>query len=242
MHYVISDIHGCYEEYRELLEKVNFSDTDELYILGDAMDRGPEPIKVIQDIMCRSNVFYILGNHDAIFLALIRNLAKEIASGNTKSLPEETLRSYQNWMEDGGGVTVRQFLNLSGQQQEDLLAYIEEAAPYEMLEEKGCLYILVHAGIENFSPDKELDEYDPTDFLCERADYGKRYYPDERIFLVTGHTPTPLIRENKKPLVYYGNGHIAIDCGCVFGGQLAAYCFETGQTTYVQSKKKKANG
>lgn len=42
MRYIISDIHGCYAEYRELLEKICFSDADELYVLGDAMDRGSE--------------------------------------------------------------------------------------------------------------------------------------------------------------------------------------------------------
>ncbi len=34
MRYLISDVHGCYEEYRELLEKIHFSDEDELYVLG----------------------------------------------------------------------------------------------------------------------------------------------------------------------------------------------------------------
>ena len=241
MRYVVSDIHGCYEEYRELLEKIHFSDADELYVLGDAMDRGPEPVKVVQDMMKRPNVFYILGNHDAVFLTLIRDIAKEVVSGNTENLSAEIFRSYREWMEDGGGVTLQQFISLSVQEQEDLLIYLEEAASYEMLEEKGCLYILVHAGIENFSPDRELDEYAAIDFLLERADYGKRYYPSEHIFLVTGHTPTPLIRNDKKPMVYQGNGHIAIDCGCVFGGQLAAYCIETGRTAYVPSKTKKAN-
>lgn len=53
MRYVISDIHGCYEQYRLLLEKIRFSDNDELYVLGDAVDRGPEPIKVLQDMMRR---------------------------------------------------------------------------------------------------------------------------------------------------------------------------------------------
>ena len=235
MRYVMSDIHGCYEEYRELLEKINFSDVDELYVLGDAMDRGPEPIKVMQDLMCRPNVFYILGNHDAIFLSIIKALAAE-------STGKEALSAYRAWMQDGGEPTVAQFLRLPLQGQADILEFLESAAAYEMLEENECLYILVHAGLENFSPSKELDEYDSVDFLVERADYGKRYYPSERIFLVTGHTPTPLIREDKKPLVYCGNGHIAIDCGCVFGGQLAAYCIETGEVTYVQSKKVKVNG
>lgn len=54
---------------------------------------------------------------------------------------------------------------------------------------------------------------------------------------MTGHTPTPLIRSDKKPLAYKENGHIAIDCGCVFGGKLAAYCIETGETTYVDGKR-----
>lgn len=231
MRYIISDIHGCYEEYKELLEKICFSDADALYVLGDAMDRGSEPIKVMQDLICRPNVFYILGNHDADFLLMIRDLA----AGN---VTEEMLQVYCDWMKDGGEPTVKQFLQLSIQEQAELLEYLESAALYELLEENGCLYVLVHAGIDRFSPDKELDEYDPTDFLWERADYGKQYYPGERVFLVTGHTPTPLIREDKKPLIYYGNGHIAIDCGCVYGGQLAAYCIETGEAIYVQSKKK----
>ena len=58
--YVISDIHGCYEEYMDLLEKINFSGQDELYVLGDSMDRGPEPIRVIRDLMGRPNVFISL--------------------------------------------------------------------------------------------------------------------------------------------------------------------------------------
>lgn len=49
MRYIISDIHGCYDQYRALLKKIHFSDTDELYVLGDVVDRGPEPIKVLQD-------------------------------------------------------------------------------------------------------------------------------------------------------------------------------------------------
>ena len=60
MRYLISDIHGCYEEYRKLLDQIRFSDKDRLYILGDAMDRGPYPIKVIQDIMARPNITYII--------------------------------------------------------------------------------------------------------------------------------------------------------------------------------------
>ncbi len=78
MRYIVADIHGCYAEFRELLAKINFSDSDELYVLGDAMDRGAEPIKVLQDMMARPNVFYILGNHDYAALAVLPKLTEEI--------------------------------------------------------------------------------------------------------------------------------------------------------------------
>ena len=50
MHWAVSDVHGCYEQYRKLLEKIHFSPSDTLYFLGDAVDRGPEPMKVVLDL------------------------------------------------------------------------------------------------------------------------------------------------------------------------------------------------
>ncbi len=47
MIYVMSDIHGEYDKYIKMLELINFSDEDELYILGDIVDRGKEPVKVL---------------------------------------------------------------------------------------------------------------------------------------------------------------------------------------------------
>ena len=57
--YVISDIHGCYNEYITALKTINFSDNDILYILGDCIDRGYASIKVLQDMMFRPNVIPI---------------------------------------------------------------------------------------------------------------------------------------------------------------------------------------
>ena len=61
MRYIVSDIHGCFDQYQALLKKIDFSDEDELYVLGDVVDCGPEPIKVLQDMMKRPNVIFILG-------------------------------------------------------------------------------------------------------------------------------------------------------------------------------------
>lgn len=74
MRYIISDIHGCYDEYMDLINKINLKEKDTLYILGDVVDRGPKPMDVFKDIMNRKNVVYLLGNHDFLFYEMIKNL------------------------------------------------------------------------------------------------------------------------------------------------------------------------
>ena len=49
--YVISDIHGELELFEELLDRIALKDSDTLYILGDVVDRGPHPVKVLQRLM-----------------------------------------------------------------------------------------------------------------------------------------------------------------------------------------------
>jgi serine/threonine protein phosphatase 1 len=56
MIYVMSDIHGCYRQYMTMLEKIEFADDDLLYVLGDVVDRGPQPMEVLMDMSMRANV------------------------------------------------------------------------------------------------------------------------------------------------------------------------------------------
>lgn len=235
--YIISDIHGCYDQYQELLHKLEFDAEEELFILGDALDRGSEPIKVLLDLMNRENVTFVMGNHDATALMVLRQLAKEITDDSINAITPEVLNACSAWLQDGGITTMKQFQALERSVQTDILSFLEDAPFYETIEHSGKLYILVHGGLGNFDLSKELDEYEPEDLLWERPDYDNEYFPGGRIVLVTGHTPTPYIRADKLPLVYEGHGHIAIDCGCVFGGKLAAYCIETGKATYVDGPK-----
>ncbi len=48
--YVISDIHGEYELFIKLLEKIRFTSADTLYVLGDVIDRGPASDKGFAEI------------------------------------------------------------------------------------------------------------------------------------------------------------------------------------------------
>ena len=240
MHYIITDIHGCYAEYVELLDKIHLTDEDALYILGDSCDRGPEPIKVLQDMLMRPNVIYILGNHDYMMIVVLRKLLAAAEKSKVdwdQFFTDEDMFCYVDWINNGGMVTLQQFLALSLEDQQDILEFLEDALIYDVIEDEGGRFILVHAGIDHFEERKSLEEYDFEDFIYARPDYSRRYYSDRNIFVVTGHTPTQLIREDKQPLVYQEKGHIALDCGCVFGGNLAAFCVETGEVTYVKAKR-----
>ena len=66
MIYVMSDLHGEYEKYIKMLELIKFSDEDELFILGDTVDRGERPIDILLDMMKRPNVYHLMGNHDLL--------------------------------------------------------------------------------------------------------------------------------------------------------------------------------
>ena len=248
MIYVIADIHGCYAEYRELLEQIGFSDADTLYVLGDAVDRGPEPVRVLQDLMMRPNAFLICGNHEYMMLKVVKKLAVEITEENAATqVGEDELWDFTYWMKDGGGTTCRQFTALPREEQEDIIDYVEDAELYVRVAAGGRRYVLVHAGLGNapagkerspgyFDEDLDIDALTPADLLMTRPDYGRRYFRDPNTFLVTGHTPTVNIRADGQPLVYEENGHIAIDCGCVFGGRLAALRLDDGAVFYVDAK------
>ena len=78
MTYVISDIHGMYDKYEEILRKIDFKESDVLYVIGDVVDRGEAPMKVLLDMMSRPNVYPLMGNHDLIALELLPKVDKAL--------------------------------------------------------------------------------------------------------------------------------------------------------------------
>jgi len=231
--YVTADIHGNYELYTKLLRLIRFSDEDTLYVLGDVVDRGREPMRVLLDMMARPNVIPLIGNHEVMALKSLRFLNTEISEESLGALDEKTLEILLEWQGDGGEATMKDFARLSSEEKEDVLDYLSEFSLYEELEVNGTDYVLVHAGLENFSPDRPLWDYEPAELLFTRADYSIPCFPDR--YLVTGHTPTLTIPGNPRPgYIYRANNHIAIDCGCGYGQRLGALCLDTGEEFYAE--------
>ena len=233
MTYVIADIHGEYEKYKKILEMIHFSDDDTLYVLGDVVDRGPEPMRILQDMMLRPNVIPIIGNHEFMALQCLTFLMKEISRDSIDRLDADFLQGLQNWFDNGGEATMRDFHGLSRSEREEILEYLGEFSLCEEVRIAGCDYLLVHAGLENFAPDRPPEDYAPYEMLFGRPDYGKAYFPDK--YVVTGHTPTKAIPDNPRPgRIFRANNHIAIDCGCGYGGPLGAICLDTGEEFYAE--------
>ena len=233
MIYCISDIHGDYEKYCRMLETIRLKDEDTLYILGDAADRGPDPVAVLLDMMKRPNIRPILGNHEYMAALCLRALPKRSTEQTLADLPAETHRDLAHWRQEGGASTLDGFLQLDAARRKEVLEYLLEFELYEEVTVKGTRYLLAHAGPKNFSEDRPLWDYGLHEWIWTRLDYTKRYYKDR--FLVTGHTPVTCIPGNtQKDSIFCANGHIAIDCGCGFGGALGAICLDTGETFYVR--------
>ena len=77
MRYIISDIHGEYSLFIELMQKIGFSENDEFYICGDIIEKGDDSIKLLKLISEMPNVHAIRGNHEEAFLNYYYVLMRE---------------------------------------------------------------------------------------------------------------------------------------------------------------------
>ena len=235
--YVISDIHGNYNAYMDMLKKIQFDDDDILYILGDILDRGPNPIQIILDVMKRPNVEVLAGNHCVMALECLSFLLREITQESLADLDREMFGKLLNWRQNGASTTIKEFLKYDRSIQQEILAFISELDVYDEIEVAGKTFILVHAGLGNFSPEKQLWEYELNELVWDRPDYEKMYFSDK--YVISGHTPTLAIECNSKPgYIYQANHHIVIDCGSSFpGGRLACLRLEDMKEFYVEAKE-----
>jgi serine/threonine protein phosphatase 1 len=208
----ISDIHGYYNEFIQLLEKAEYNPSeDKLIILGDMIDRGPESHKTVHTIKGMRNVIVLKGNHEDMMVRYA-NL------GDT------------NWFFNGGRSAYQDYLSEAGRLGIDENELIREDAAYfnslpHYHEEED--YIFVHAGLIPETPlhmqDTRAMLWIRDEFIFSKYDWGKK--------IIFGHTPMDK--------VYIAKNKIGIDTGCFFSGTLTCLELPSERVIQVQGQRKR---
>ncbi len=233
MIYVMSDIHGMYRKYKKMLELIGFSDDDTLYMIGDVIDRGDEPIQILQDMMQRQNVIPLLGNHELMALNALSVISEFIDSSGF--LTDESLefnKDYLLWQMNGCRTTLEGLGKLDTEQRRKIIGYMRGFALHKTVSVGKNTFVLVHAGFEDFSKERSFDDYMPDELVWCRHIPDERYSDDDNVFVVTGHTPVQ--KFTGKPYILHKNNNIFIDCGaCMIGGKLACVRLDDFMEYYV---------
>ena len=235
---IIGDIHGCYDETIELLEKLNYKissvddngnnygievthpENRQVIFLGDLVDRGPNSPAVLKLAMSmvRSGVaLCVPGNHDL-------KLQKKLNGKNVQ-------------LKHGLAETMVQLENESEAFVEDVKEFLYSLISHYILD-NGKLAV-AHAGIKEEMQGRgsgavrsfclygettgEIDEFG----LPVRYNWASEYRGKAKV--VYGHTPVPKAE--------WLNKTIDIDTGCVFGGELTALRYPEEELVSVKAKE-----
>lgn len=187
---IIGDVHGHYDGLMLLLEAIAPDSNDNVYFLGDLIDRGPQSAQVV-DFVQQSSYECLLGNHEQMLLEILSKRVSKYAR--------------QAWLHSGG--------------YETLTSYKEAVIPQEHLDwllslpthlDLGDIW-LAHAGI---NPNIPLAEQ-TADQLCwvrdEFHSIPQPYFPNKLIII--GHTITFTLPGVKPGKLAQGQGWLDIDTG-----------------------------
>ncbi|HWZ93735.1 MAG TPA: metallophosphoesterase [Opitutaceae bacterium] len=209
----IGDIHGCHLEFAELLERVALTKDDQLILIGDLVNRGPDSGKVI-DLAKQHQAISLLGNHELRLL----NYRKTKDHVFLKESDEETFNRLrpEDW------------------------AYLEAMPLTHYVGELNTVF--VHGGFLPNEPWQKqpasvvtrIQVIDGENRPRKRADA-----PDAPMwadlwsgppFVVYGHTP--------RPEIYKLKWSVGIDTACVMGGHLTAYILPEKRFVQVKARKR----
>jgi serine/threonine protein phosphatase 1 len=191
---VISDIHGCVQTFARLLSKVNLNKEDQLFLLGDLIDRGPYSYNIIVkiwELLDQGYQIYILrGNHEQLFIDLSAKSKEKLKSFAKKQYTLHLLTKDIRFRP-----VMRNFFKL---------------LPHYYITGNQ---ILVHAGI-NTSSEAPLKEY--RDMLWIRSFQVTPSVLGNRQ-VIHGHVPTPLNTILKR--IKDKKSRIPLDNGCIRAGR-----------------------
>jgi len=204
---VVGDIHGCYDELMDLLEKAEFGEDDRVVAVGDLVTKGPKSREVLELFMTDARFTTVIGNHD---LALRRKWNGEDIDLN--SAQKETHKELKG--------------------EKDAYASFFNRLPFTI---DLDTHMVVHAGlrpnVELYSQTTgDLTRLRTLGGDRESEDGTPWYhvYYGEKIVLF-GHWPAPEPRRGKKA--------IGLDTGCVYGYNLTAYVIDTDEFISVRAKR-----
>lgn len=227
MTYVTANLHGCYTKFMELLRQIKFKESDVLYVLGDIVDYGSEPMELICDISMRYNVYAVAGEHDYTAARMLTGFEKMLKKGKT---PDKTYIAEMNaWVADGGKPTLDGYRALDAEMKEGVIDYLSDMALYENVKVNGREYLLVHAGLGNLDTG-DLDP-NPEEMFANPIDWNKKYF--DRKTVIAGHIPTGKITGAVPGKIFCSENCIAIDCGAARGGVIGCLRLEDGKEFYA---------
>lgn len=255
--YVVGDIHGCYNEWITLKNKIESMDKDARFILiGDIVDRGRQVMQMIDwalhNVEPGGKYQMILGNHEDMKI----NWAKQYSK--YKDVDFSKTQHFKHF--DADGYDFQYNLIASDVTDDYVIKIIEffKSLPLfidlDVTTESGRnqYYVICHAALSNNVLDdngridrtqcrenhdsfnKVLDEY----ILWERNYWGNNWNYDT--IVVHGHTPTCTrdlaVRGSNPGRIDFRRKDINVDCGMCFGievSNLAAICLETLDEYYA---------
>lgn len=195
--FAISDIHGCNISFNALLDKIGLTTADELYLLGDYIDRGPDSKGVLDAIMRLQSTDYkvrcLMGNHDEAILKARSNRS-----------------FYHEWLVGWGGEDTLQSFNAA--RWDDIEPkYWQFFKSLESYIEAGD-YILVHAGLNFDMP----NPFDAKASMMMIRDWYKDVNYDwlGNRCIVHGHTPVTVQQTETLLENLESQQVLDIDTGC----------------------------
>lgn len=218
--YAISDIHGEYELFQELVQYYDQT-IHQLVLIGDLNDRGgktKECFLLGKKLVEEQGAIYLRGNHEEYFLQFLNQ-------------PEDWFASY---IYNGGKETMESLLHKGATEEyspteialmirtryKELIAFLVELPFYFEWED----YLFVHAGVDLAK--KDWRETSLHDFIWIREPFHQRKNQTGKK-IVFGHTITPMLHGDMVTTnLWLSDNKIGIDGGAVFGGSVHGVIFD----------------
>lgn len=209
----IGDIHGCYQEFAELLERVALQKDDQLILLGDLVNRGPDSNKVIE--MAKAyRAISLLGNHELRLL----NFKK---SGDTALLKETDTTTYEKLRPDDWAYLAAMPLTHYIEELDTVLVHGGFLPNEPWQKQPAHVVTRIQVIDANGRPQKRAD--------CEDCPAWADLWSGPP-FVVYGHTP--------RTEIYKLKWSVGIDTACVMGGYLTAFILPEKRFVQVKARKR----